>query len=345
MTRLVVGIPLLDEDGVRIMEVGQGRRDVRARQVWTHQHDRLVREQPRHLGGLRKGIVPERLADHGDARSRDEPHEERAGGQGQSPPIRGGGHARQQSDDGQGAEKHREREDDRHVPPHRSKWSTEHAEGVLWNTGGMYRVELYAAVRRSVYVEGWSARAAARRFGLARETVRKMLRYRLPPGYRRQQPIRCPKLEAFTGVIDQILRDDQHRPKKQRHTAKRICERLRAEHDFTGGYTIVKAYVREQKLGGQEMFVPLAHPFVPLCPALSRIPRLLVEWMPRNRPPEGTFMHLRAAERATLCSSHNPDPRTPARDRTQCPRRKSGPRSTGFHGRRPVSAIASAPCG
>ena len=42
------------------------------------------------------------------------------------------------------------------------------------------------------------------------------------------------------------------------------------------GYTIVKAYVREQKLGGQEMFVPLAHPFVPLCPALSRIPRLLV---------------------------------------------------------------------
>ena len=62
------------------------------------------------------------------------------------------------------------------------------------------------------------------------------------------------------GVIDQILRDDQHRPKQQRHTAKRICERLRAAHDFTGGDTIVKAYVREQKLGGQAMFVPLAHP-------------------------------------------------------------------------------------
>ena len=42
----------------------------------------------------------------------------------------------------------------------------------------MYRVELYAEVRRSVYVEGLSERAAARRFGLARETVRKMLRYR-----------------------------------------------------------------------------------------------------------------------------------------------------------------------
>ena len=75
-------------------------------------------------------------------------------------------------------------------------------------------MELYAAVRRSVYVEGVSERAAARRFGLARETVRKMLRYRLPPGYRRAKPIRCPKLDAFTRVIDQILTDDQQRPKQ-----------------------------------------------------------------------------------------------------------------------------------
>ena len=121
-------------------------------------------------------------------------------------------------------------------------------------------MELYAEVRRSVYVEGLSERAAARRFGLARETVRKMLRYSVPPGYRRAQPVRCPKLDGFTGVIDQILGDDQQRPKKQRHTAKRIWERLRAEHAFTGGYTIVKDYVRAKTLGGQEMFVPLAHP-------------------------------------------------------------------------------------
>ena len=66
-------------------------------------------------------------------------------------------------------------------------------------------MELYAAVRRSVSVEGLSERAAARRFGLARETVRKMLRSRRPPGYRRAQPVRRPKLDAFTGIIDQIL--------------------------------------------------------------------------------------------------------------------------------------------
>jgi transposase len=124
----------------------------------------------------------------------------------------------------------------------------------------MYRVELYAQVRRSVQVEGLSEREAARRFGVSRGTVRKMLRYRLPPGYRREKPIRRPKLDAFTGIIDQILSDDQQRLKKQRHTAKRIFERLCEEHDFTGGYTIVKDYVREKKLGGQEMFVPLTHP-------------------------------------------------------------------------------------
>lgn len=130
----------------------------------------------------------------------------------------------------------------------------------MWNTGGMYRVELYAQVWRSVFVEGLSEREAARRFGVARETVRKMLRYSVPPGYRRSKSIRRPKLEGFTGVIDQILSEDPQRPRKQRHTAKRIFERLRDEHAFTGGYTIVKDYVREKKLGGQEMFVPLVHP-------------------------------------------------------------------------------------
>ena len=50
------------------------------------------------------------------------------------------------------------------------------------------------------------------------------------------------------------------RYRKQRHTAKRIFERLRDEHGFTGGYTIVKDYVREHRRHRREMFVPLTHP-------------------------------------------------------------------------------------
>ena len=121
-------------------------------------------------------------------------------------------------------------------------------------------MEIYGRVRRAVRVEGRSQRAVAREFGLSRETVRKMLQYAVPPGYQRQQPIKRPKLGPWIGVIDAILDDDKRRPAKQRHTAKRIFDRLKDEHGFTGGYTIVKDYVRGEQLRSREMFIPLIHP-------------------------------------------------------------------------------------
>ena len=124
----------------------------------------------------------------------------------------------------------------------------------------MYKVEMYARVRRACIVEGMSVREAAREFGLHRDTVRKMLQYSVPPWYRRQRPARRLKLEPYTGVIDRILEEDKVVPKKQRHTAKRIHERLRAEYGFRGGYTIVKDYVRECRRRLREMYVPLTHP-------------------------------------------------------------------------------------
>jgi transposase len=120
-------------------------------------------------------------------------------------------------------------------------------------------VELYAAVRRAVAVEGISEREAAKRFGVARKTVHKMLGFAAPPGYQRKQPIRRPKLEPYLGVINQILESDKQQLRKQRHTSKRIFERLKQEHGYPGGYTVVKDYVREQSLRQKEMFVPLAH--------------------------------------------------------------------------------------
>jgi transposase len=124
----------------------------------------------------------------------------------------------------------------------------------------MYQVEMYRHVRRACFVEGMSIREAARVYGLHRDTVRKMLRYSVPPGYRRERPPRRPKLDPYKGIIDQILEEDRGVPKKQHHTAKRIYERLKEEHRFPGKYTIVKDYVRERRRQTREMFVPLTHP-------------------------------------------------------------------------------------
>jgi transposase len=111
-----------------------------------------------------------------------------------------------------------------------------------------------------VQVEGMSVRQAAREFGLSRKSVRKMLAFAAPPGYQRKAPVKRPKLGPWVGVIDEILEQDESQPKKQRHTAKRIYDRLKDEHGFRGGYTIVKDYVRDARLRHKEVFVPLSHP-------------------------------------------------------------------------------------
>jgi transposase len=86
-----------------------------------------------------------------------------------------------------------------------------------------------------------------------------MMRFSVPPGYRRSQPPKRPKLDRFVGIIAQILEDDKIRPAKQRHTSQRIFERLRDEHGYSGGITIVKDYVLAHRQRLREMFVPLRH--------------------------------------------------------------------------------------
>ena len=121
-------------------------------------------------------------------------------------------------------------------------------------------MELYGRVCHAVLVDGMRRWEAARIFAINRRTVEKMLRFSIPPGYRRDKEISRPKLDGFTGIIDQILEADKLVPKKQRHTSKRVFERLRDDHNFIGGITIVKDYIFTAKQRQQEMFIPLTHP-------------------------------------------------------------------------------------
>ena len=73
-----------------------------------------------------------------------------------------------------------------------------------------------------------------------------MMGFSVPPGYRRTAEIKRPKLDGFTGFIDQWLQEDLSRNRKQRHTAKRVFERLRDEHDFKGGYPCASSPFNQQ---------------------------------------------------------------------------------------------------
>jgi transposase len=123
----------------------------------------------------------------------------------------------------------------------------------------MKRVELYVKVRRAVLADGMSRRGAARYFGIDRKTVDKILVFPAPPEHGRSGRIYRRKLTGFTGIIDAILSADRQVHSKQRHTAQRIFERLKDEHGFSGGSTIVRNYVAEARLRSKEVFVPLSH--------------------------------------------------------------------------------------
>ena len=122
----------------------------------------------------------------------------------------------------------------------------------------MFTVELYAKIRHAVMIDGLSRREAAKRFGVHRNTITKMLSFSVPPGYRRRERPASKKLGPYMAWIDAILEGDSQVHKKQRHTAHRIFERLRDEQGFTGGYTIVRGYVAQAMLRRREMFVPLS---------------------------------------------------------------------------------------
>src|SRR6478609_7560453 len=121
-------------------------------------------------------------------------------------------------------------------------------------------MENWAEIRRRVLVDGLSKRAACRAYDIHWDTLTKILEHPEPPGYRRAAPRPRPKLDAVRGVIHQILEGDKKAPRKQRHTARRIFERLRDEHGYEGGLTIVKEAVAAWKTRSAEVFVPLAHP-------------------------------------------------------------------------------------
>ncbi|WP_143653587.1 IS21 family transposase [Streptosporangium subroseum] len=130
----------------------------------------------------------------------------------------------------------------------------------------MSKVELYAAIRRDAR-SGMASRALQHKHGVGFRTVQRALAS-VWPEPRKKLPPRKTKLDPFKPLIDQMLRVDLDAPRKQRHTVKRIFDRLVDEHDAVEvSYPMVRAYVAARRpeikveagRGPPNAFVPQSH--------------------------------------------------------------------------------------
>jgi len=108
------------------------------------------------------------------------------------------------------------------------------------------RVGLFAAIRFDWQRNRMPVRALARKYDVHRRTVRQAIASPVPPG--RKVPARAaPVREAVAGWIDEMLREDLAAPRKQRHTARRVFERLVDEHGAQVSYSYVAKYVARRR--------------------------------------------------------------------------------------------------
>jgi transposase len=120
-------------------------------------------------------------------------------------------------------------------------------------------MERWSEIRRRVLTGELSMRQASLEYKINFRTVQKIVAQAEPSVYQTEQPRGKPVLGPYLGIIVQILEADRQAPPKQRHTARRIFERLRDEHDYTGCASIVREAVRRYKQSQAKVFVPLIH--------------------------------------------------------------------------------------
>jgi transposase len=114
-------------------------------------------------------------------------------------------------------------------------------------------------IKKMYYLEGLSIREISRITGHHRDTIAKYLDSHdsEPPRYKLTKAKKHPVLGPYIQVIDEILATDLTRHRKQRHSGRRIYERLQSEYDYGGGYSTITDYLRIKRQKTREGFLPL----------------------------------------------------------------------------------------
>jgi transposase len=90
----------------------------------------------------------------------------------------------------------------------------------------MKTVEDYVEIRRAYFVEGKSIRQIHRELGVARETVRKALIHPEPEPYQLSEEHPAPVFGEYRARIEELIKERNTLPRKQRHTGKKIYQKL-----------------------------------------------------------------------------------------------------------------------
>lgn len=112
-------------------------------------------------------------------------------------------------------------------------------------------------IRKKHFVEHWSIHKISRQLDVSRQVVRKALASAELPRYHLSKPRPCPAIDPFRNLIHNWLGEDERAPRKQRHTARRIYDRLVEEYQFTGGESTVRRFVAQVRPALREVFIPL----------------------------------------------------------------------------------------
>lgn len=125
------------------------------------------------------------------------------------------------------------------------------------------RVELFEQIRRDHRIENLSIRELAERHKVHRRTVRQALASAMPPPRKDYPPRRRPAIEPYAEIVDGWLLADREMPRKQRHTARRVWQRLVAEHGAACSEVTVSRYVARRRielsLNHIEVSIPQTH--------------------------------------------------------------------------------------
>jgi len=122
----------------------------------------------------------------------------------------------------------------------------------------MIKVEEIETIRRAYFIEGLSIRGISRRFSHCRRTIRKAIQHAEASRYTQKKPRPAPVLGPYHGRIDQLLKESELQPRKQRYTARRIYRLIR-DDGFQGGESTVRHYVgqRRRAMRRPDAYLPL----------------------------------------------------------------------------------------